>query len=317
MPMDEYAVESINLTKTFDSFVAVDSVSFKVRKGEIFGMLGPNGSGKSTTIRMLCGLQDPTSGTARIAGADVCKEPECVKEHIGYMSQKFSLYTDLTAAENLRFYAGAYAIPREVQAERIAEIIELTGLRGREKTLARDLPTGYRQRLAVGAAILHQPEIIFLDEPTSGADPVSRRRFWDLIYDVTTRGATVIVTTHYMDEAERCDTVLLLSGGKVIACGSPAELKREIKGKILSIETNRPTQALEIASDLAGVQDVALYGRAIHILTQDPDAVSEAAERELRQSGLEVARIWEVAPTLEDVFVTMIGGREYEKGQIE
>ena len=317
MPMDEYAVESINLTKTFDSFVAVDSVSFKVRKGEIFGMLGPNGSGKSTTIRMLCGLLDPTSGAAKVAGADVCKEPECVKEHIGYMSQKFSLYTDLTAAENLRFYAGAYAIPRDAQAERIAEIIELTGLQGREKTLARDLPTGYRQRLAVGAAILHRPEIIFLDEPTSGADPVSRRRFWDLIYDVTTRGATVIVTTHYMDEAERCDTVLLLSGGKVIACGSPAELKKEVKGKILSIETNRPTQALEITSALPGVQDVALYGRAIHILTQDPDAVSEAAERELRQSGLEVARIWEVAPTLEDVFVTMIGGHEYEKGQLE
>jgi len=315
--MDEFAVESINLTKTFDSFVAVDSVSFRVRKGEIFGMLGPNGSGKSTTIRMLCGLLDPTSGTARIAGADVCKEPECVKEHIGYMSQKFSLYQDLTAAENLRFYAGAYGIPREAQAERIAEIIELTGLRGKEKVLARDLPTGYRQRLAVGAAILHRPEIVFLDEPTSGADPVSRRRFWDLIYDVTTRGATVIVTTHYMDEAERCDAVLLLSRGKVIACGTTTELKKNIKGKILSIETNRPTESLEVVSSLSGVQDVALYGRSIHALTQEPETVSKAAERELRQRGLEVARIRKVAPTLEDVFVTLIGGREYERGHLE
>ena len=316
--MDEYAVESINLTKTFDSFVAVDSVSFRVRKGEIFGMLGPNGSGKSTTIRMLCGLMDPTSGTAKVAGRDVRADPEYVKANIGYMSQKFSLYVDLTAEENLRFFAGVYGVPKEVREQRIAEIIEVAGLRGRERTLAGDLPTGFRQRLALGSAIVHRPRIIFLDEPTSGADPVSRRRFWDLIYDMTAQGATVMVTTHYMDEAERCDTVLLLSGGKVIACGTPAELKRDkIRGKILSVETSHPARCLEVVSDLPGVQEVALYGRSIHVLTQDPEALSTLAEKELCGKDVEVGAIREVTPTLEDVFVSLIGGQAFEGGQLE
>lgn len=316
--MDEYAVESINLTKKFDSFVAVDSVSFEVREGEIFGMLGPNGSGKSTTIRMLCGLMDPTSGTAKVAGRDVREDPEYIKQRIGYMSQKFSLYTDLTAEENLRFYAGVYGVPRESRKQRIAEIVELTGLRGRERTLARDLPTGYRQRLALGSAIIHQPRIIFLDEPTSGADPVSRRRFWDLIYGVTAQGATVMLTTHDMDEAERCDTVLLLSAGKVVACGTPTELKKErIRGRILSIDTNRPAECLAAVSELPGVTDVALYGRSVHVLTQDPETVRRLAEQELCGKGMEVAGIREVPPTLEDVFVSLIGREEYERGQIE
>lgn len=318
MTMDEYAVESIELTKTFDSFVAVDSVSFRVRKGEIFGMLGPNGSGKSTTIRMLCGLMDPTSGTARVAGVDVREDPEYVKARIGYMSQKFSLYTDLTAEENLRFYAGVYGVPREVREQRIAEIVGLAGLQGKERTLTGDLSTGYRQRLALGSAIIHRPQIIFLDEPTSGADPVSRRSFWDLIYDVTAQGATVILTTHYMDEAERCDMVLLLSVGKVIAWGTPAELKRErIRGKILSIDTSHPAACLEAAARLPGVTDVALYGRSVHVLTQDPDTLRKLAEKELCGKGVEVAGIREVAPTLEDVFVSLIGREEYERGQVE
>lgn len=316
--MDEHAVEAINLTKRFADFIAVNDVSFSVRKGEIFGMLGPNGSGKSTTIRMLCGLLDPTSGTARVAGIDVCDDPDAVKARIGYMSQKFSLYSDLTAFENLRFFAGVYGIPRGDQARRIAEIIEMTGLQGREKTLASDLSVGYRQRLALGSAIIHRPRIIFLDEPTSGSDPVSRRRFWDLIYDVTEEGATVIVTTHYMDEAERADTVLLLSGGKVIADGTPAELKRDrIHGTILSIETNRPTESMEIVAKLPGADDVALYGKSIHVVTQDPKALTKASESELRDRGMEVIGIREVTPTLEDVFVSLIGGEEFERGQIE
>ncbi|MHB0912773.1 MAG: ABC transporter ATP-binding protein [Armatimonadota bacterium] len=215
------AVESRELTKRFDDFIAVDAITFDVPKGSIFGMLGPNGSGKSTTIRMLCGLLDPTSGTATVAGTDVRRDPDRVKAQIGYMSQKFSLYSDLTARENLRFFAGVYGVGEA----KLNEVVEQTGLSGACDTLAGDLSTGIRQRLGLACAILHDPAIIFLDEPTSGADPVSRRRFWDLIYEVTERGATVIVTTHYMDEAERCDRLILLSDGRIIASGTPAELK--------------------------------------------------------------------------------------------
>jgi ABC-2 type transport system ATP-binding protein len=306
--LDDCAVQSIGLTKKFGDFTAVDNVSFEVPKGDIFGMLGPNGSGKSTTIRMLCGLMDPTAGGATVAGADVHDDPDYVKAHIGYMSQKFSLYMDLTTEENLRFYAGVYGIPREARSARIAEIIELTGLRGREKTLTSELSTGIRQRLALGSAIIHDPKIIFLDEPTSGSDPVSRRRFWDLIYDVTARGATAIVTTHYMDEAERCDNLILMSSGRIIASGAPAQLKRErIQGTILSIETDRPTESLETVSALPGVQDVALYGRSIHALTTDPDTISALAREALGRKGILVSAIASVSPTLEDVFVTLIG----------
>ena len=315
---DEYAIESLNLTKKFGDFVAVNSVSFKVKRGQIFGMLGPNGSGKSTTIRMLCGILDPTSGTAKVAGVDVRENPELVKANIGYMSQRFSLYTDLTAEENLRFYAGVYGVPKEERDQRIAQTIEMAGLRGKERVLTGELSTGIRQRLALGSAIIHQPKIIFLDEPTSGADPVSRRRFWDLIYDLTAHGATVMLTTHYMDEAERCDTVLLISRGSVIALGTPAELKREkVQGKILSVETDQPTEALDIVSAIPGVQDVALYGRSIHAVTSDPDALTRLAREQLGRRNVEVREISEVTPTLEDVFVSLIGGQEFERGQVE
>lgn len=234
------------------------------------------------------------------------------------MSQKFSLYTDLTAEENLRFFAGVYGVPREERNQRIAQTIRMAGLRGKEKALTGELSTGIRQRLALGSAIIHQPKIVFLDEPTSGADPVSRRRFWDLIYDLTARGATVVLTTHYMDEAERCDTVLLINYGEVIALGTPAELKREkVRGKILSIETDRPTESLDIVSAISGVQDVALYGRSIHAVTTDPEALTRLAKEELSRRNVEVREIQEVTPTLEDVFVSLIGGQEYERGRIE
>lgn len=309
--MDEYAVESVNLTKRFQNFTAVNAISFNVRRGEIFGMLGPNGSGKSTTIRMLCGLLDPTSGHATVAGLDIRDHPDEVKAVIGYMSQKFSLYPDLTAYENLRFYAGAYSIPKEQQADRIAEIIQCTGLSGRENVLAADLSAGVRQRLALGSAIIHNPRIIFLDEPTSGADPVSRRLFWELIYDVTDLGATVIVSTHYMDEAERCDTVMLLSGGNIIALGTPAELKRDkVKGVILSVETNHPTESMEVVGKLPGVDDVALYGRSVHVLTADPVSATKGIEGELSSRNIKLTDIKEVNPTLEDVFVSLIGNKE-------
>ncbi|HAH88334.1 MAG TPA: multidrug ABC transporter ATP-binding protein [Armatimonadetes bacterium] len=309
--MNNFAVECRELTKCFGTFTAVDHISFTVKPGEIFGMLGPNGSGKSTTIRMLCGIMDPTFGQATVAGKDIRTEPDAVKELIGYMSQKFSLYPDLTAFENLRFYAGIYGIPKEHQAERIAEVMESTGLSGQENTLAGNLSTGVRQRLALGSAIIHNPKIIFLDEPTSGADPVSRRRFWNLIYDITDSGATVIVTTHYMDEAERCDSVLLIESGKIIACGSPDSLKKErISGQILSIDTNQPTEAMEVSATLPGVEDVALYGRYVHIFTKEGIAVSGRIRDALQKAGIKLLSIEVVPPTLEDVFVRLIGGKE-------
>lgn len=315
---DECAVESIELTKQFGNFVAVNNLSFKVSKGEIFGMLGPNGSGKSTTIRMLCGLLDPTSGTAYVAGIDVRKDPEYVKSHIGYMSQKFSLYTDLTAEENLRFYAGVYGIQKKEQPKRIAEMIEHAGLQGTEKVLAADLSTGFRQRLALGSAIIHRPQIVFLDEPTSGSDPVSRRRFWDLIYDVTEQGSTVIVTTHYMDEAERCDTVMLMSGGKLIAIGTPPQLKREtIKGSILSISTDKPTEALGIIQSLPDVNDTALYGRSIHAVTTRPEALIERIGEDIPKHGIKILSVQKITPNLEDVFVSLLGHRVNEEGDAE
>lgn len=318
--MQEFAVESVELTKRFNGFTAVDAVSFRVRRGEIFGILGPNGSGKSTTIRMLCGILDPTSGNAKVAGWDVREHPDRVKEKIGYMSQKFSLYSDLTTEENLRFYAGVYGVSGKSQAQRIPDMVERFHLSGKEHTLACDLTAGYRQRLALASALIHQPDILFLDEPTSGADPVSRRRFWDLIYDATARGATAIVTTHYMDEAERCDTVMLLSSGRIIACGAPTDLKREkVPGRILSIKAEPPTQAMQVLGRLPGVRDVALYGTSVHVITPEPDRAIILARDELSRRGINVTDIQEVPPTLEDVFVCLIGEQttEYERGQLE
>lgn len=225
--MREAAVSISNLSRRFGDFVAVDRLNLEVRPGEIFGFLGPNGAGKSTTIRILCGLLAPTEGKARVAGFDVGSEPEKVRERIGYMSQRFSLYDDLRVGENLDFFAGIYGVPAEMREERKGRALEIAQLMGRENTMTRELPGGLKQRLALGCAILHQPPILFLDEPTSGVDPIARRAFWDLIYQLSEAGQTVFVTTHYMDEAEYCHRVCLLYGGKNIALGSPAELKAQ------------------------------------------------------------------------------------------
>jgi drug efflux transport system ATP-binding protein len=223
--MSGYSIEVSRLTKKFGNFVAVNSVSFKVAKGEIFGFLGANGAGKSTTIRMLCGLLAPTSGEATVGGFSVARQPEKVKERIGYMSQKFSLYEDLTVTENIRFFGGIYGLSRSRIRTRLPWILDMAGLRGREGSLTRELAGGWKQRLALGCAILHEPDIVFLDEPTGGVDPVSRRRFWDLIYDLSVRKVTVFVTTHYLDEAEYCHRIMLMHAGVIIAGGSPRELK--------------------------------------------------------------------------------------------
>ena len=223
--MSEYSIVVSGLTKKFGDFVAVNSVSFRVGKGEIFGFLGANGAGKSTTIRMLCGLLAPTSGEATVGGFPVGDQPEKVKERIGYMSQKFSLYEDLTVMENIRFFGGIYGLSRSRIRTRLPWILDMAGLRGREDTLTRELAGGWKQRLALGCALLHEPEIVFLDEPTGGVDPVSRRRFWDLIYDLSVKKVTVFVTTHYLDEAEYCHRIMLMDAGEIIAGGSPRELK--------------------------------------------------------------------------------------------
>jgi len=223
--VSSYSIEVSGLTKKFGDFVAVDSVSFRVGKGEIFGFLGANGAGKSTTIRMLCGLLSPTSGGATVGGFSVADEPEKVKERIGYMSQKFSLYEDLTVMENIRFFGGIYGLDRSRVRTRLPWILDMAGLRGRENSLTRELAGGWKQRLALGCALLHEPEIVFLDEPTGGVDPVSRRRFWDLIYDLSLKEVTVFVTTHYLDEAEYCHRIMLMDAGVIIAGGSPRELK--------------------------------------------------------------------------------------------
>jgi len=223
--MSGYSIEVSGLTKKFGDFTAVNSVSFRVAKGEIFGFLGANGAGKSTTIRMLCGLLNPTAGRAIVGGFSVGTQPEKVKERIGYMSQKFSLYEDLTVVENIRFFGGIYGLGRSRVRTRLPWILEMAGLKGREHSLTRELAGGWKQRLALGCALLHEPEIVFLDEPTGGVDPVSRRRFWDLIYDLSVGGVTVFVTTHYLDEAEYCHRIMLMHAGEIIAGGSPRELK--------------------------------------------------------------------------------------------
>lgn len=302
------AIACVDLVRRFGTFTAVDRITLQAHVGSVFGFLGPNGSGKSTTIRMLCGLLAPTSGQAIVDGIDVARDPESVKRRIGYMSQKFSLYEDLTVRENLEFYGGIYGIGRRGRRARIDETLERTDLTDNPDTLVRELSVGVRQRLALGGALLHRPRILFLDEPTSGVDPISRRRFWSLIHELTAEGATILVTTHYMDEAEQCDRIALIRSGKLVADGSPADLKRELMPwPILSIDCANPFEALDIIARTPGVRDAALYGVHIHAVVEDT-AVADALRTALEASGHAVDRIEGVAATLEDVFVAAAEG---------
>ncbi|MGC9024216.1 MAG: ATP-binding cassette domain-containing protein [Chloroflexia bacterium] len=300
-----YAVEAEELTRTFGDFVAVDHISFRVSEGEIFGFLGPNGSGKTTTIRMLCGLLLPTSGRATVLGYDVARQPEEVKARIGYMSQRFSLYSDLTVRENLEFYAGIYRLPRRLAQERIREFLQLVGLAGREGTRVEHLSGGLKQRLALGCAILHEPRMLFLDEPTGGVDPASRREFWDLIYDMAGRGTTVFVTTHYMDEAEHCHTVGLMYQGKLIACDSPAGLKAQaMRGQVWEVACEPLVAALNLLPAVPGVQEVAIYGTLLHVIAESTSGPSLRAA--LEEGGIRVRSVEPIPPTLEDVFISLV-----------
>ena len=296
-----------DLTRRFGKFVAVDHVSFEVREGEIFGFLGSNGAGKSTTIRMLCGLLRPTSGAATVGGADVGTDPERVKARIGYMSQRFSLYEKLTVDQNIRFYAGLYGIASERYAERRAFVLEMAGLRGREAMFARDLPGGWRQRLALGCAILHEPPILFLDEPTGGVDPVSRREFWRLIDRLSDSGVTVLVTTHYLDEAEYCHRIAIIHAGRLAALGSSGELKQVFASRpIVEIHTPRPVEAMRALDGMPDVEKSSLFGTVVHAVLRSTRVLPRDVAEWLRQDGHDVLSIEPVQPSLEDVFLDVV-----------
>jgi ABC-2 type transport system ATP-binding protein len=309
--LGDNAIEVRGLTRRFGQFVAVDNVSFEVRRGEIFGFLGSNGAGKSTTIRMLCGLLKPTSGTAIVGGVDVTRDPEGVKRRIGYMSQRFSLYELLTVDQNIHFFGGVYGLDAAKLAERRRFVIEMAGLAGREDTLARDLAGGWRQRLALGCAILHEPAILFLDEPTGGVDPLSRRQFWRLIDALSKADVTVLVTTHYLDEAERCHRVALIHAGRLAAIGTTSEVKKIFAGRpIVEIRADRSVEAMRLLDAFPEVEKTSLFGTAVHaVLRSAPVTPDEIAAR-LRAGGVVVESIAPVAPSLEDVFLDVIDRAE-------
>ena len=305
--MTALAVEVEGLTRVFDSFVAVDHINLQVASGTVFGFLGPNGAGKSTTIRMLCGILRPTAGRATVGGFDVVHQTEQLKSSIGYMSQRFSLYEDLTVAENLLFFAGIYNVRGPQREARIAWALEMAGLRGREGVRTSELAGGWRQRLALGCAVLHEPPILFLDEPTSGVDPASRRNFWEMIGELSARGITVFVTTHYMDEAEHCDELALIYGGRLVATGSPATLKsRYMSRALLEVECSdvmRAFAALKAESAIAGV---ALFGTNLHVITEDEELARQAITTRLGACGITVQRVERIEASLEDAFVSII-----------
>jgi ABC-2 type transport system ATP-binding protein len=311
----EYAIEVKALTKTFGDFTAVDAVSFEVERGRIFGFLGANGAGKSTTIRMLCGLLDPTSGTAMVGGFDIRRQPEGVKRTIGYMSQKFSLYEDLTVAENIRFFGGVYGLSKKVVDSRLPWILAMAGLKGRERSLTRTLSAGWKQRLALGCAVIHEPRIVFLDEPTGGVDPASRRRFWELINELSESGVTVFVTTHYMDEAEYCNDIRLIHAGRIVAGGSPQELKTKyIRNPILEVSSDRIVDALEILQKEPWVLETSIFGTSLHISVKDEDEGRRLARECLGREGITLLRAERIMPSLEDVFIHKIEEQAREAG---
>jgi ABC-2 type transport system ATP-binding protein len=311
----EYAAVVENLTRTFGEFTAVDRVSFRVQTGEIFGFLGPNGAGKSTTIRMLNGILMPTSGDARILGFDVYTQVEDIKENIGYMSQKFSLYDDLTVLENIEFYGGIYRVPKEHREKRYRWALDMAGLRDKKDTLTGSLPVGWKQRLALGCAVLHEPKLLFLDEPTSGVDPASRRDFWELIGSMAESGTTVFVTTHYMDEAEHCDRLGLIYKGRLITIGTPEELKKSsMPGTVLEIQSDRALEAVEAVEDLEGVLEAAVFGRNIHVVVEDRKRATSVIKKTCAAQDIDILGIEAIEPSLEDVFVSLIYREDMTNG---
>ena len=309
MISERNSIVTKNLTKRFGEFTAVDEVSFDVHPGEIFGFLGPNGSGKTTTIRMMLGLLIPTNGYVEVLGIPVQEHPEGIRGRVGYMSQRFSLYNDLTVLQNLRFYGTAYGLSSKGLKKQIDRALEMAGLEGRENVRTRELSGGWRQRLALGAAILHEPEVLFLDEPTAGVDPLSRREFWELLYWLVTEGVTVFVTTHYMDEAEHCHRLALIQRGQIIASGSPEELRYQgMSGQVLEIAPSDSALATKVlraakAEGKLDLESVELYGSLVHVTAEDVESLQEEIDLELGRSDIESGRMAVIEPSLEDVFI--------------
>jgi ABC-2 type transport system ATP-binding protein len=309
--MNGWAVETDELVKAFGSFVAVDRVSLRVSKGEIFGFLGPNGAGKSTTIRMLCGLLTPTSGRALVNDLDVAVVPEQVRRNIGYMSQKFSLYDDLTVEQNIDFFAGMYGVPRGQRKERKHYVLTMANLTERHDALTATLSGGWKQRLALGCAILHDPPVLFLDEPTSGVDPIARGEFWDLIREMAGKGHTIFVSTHYMDEAENCHRLALMHRGRVIALGAPAELRAGLSSRtLLRLDTSAPLDTMRALEHVPGIGDVAVFGGGLHVSVDALESGMEIIRARLAAEGIEIRQLEKILPSLEDVFVALVEAEE-------
>lgn len=300
------AISVRDLTRRFGDFTAVHEATFDVQRGEIFGFLGPNGAGKTTTIRMLCGLLPPTSGHATVAGLDVRRDAAALRARIGYMSQSFSLYPDLTVSENIELFGGLYNVTGERFAMRREWLLDMADLRGRERHLTGELPLGFKQRLALGCAVLHEPPILFLDEPTSGVDPLARRRFWDLIHALAQAGTTILVSTHYMEEAEYCNRLLLMNRGRVIADGAPSALRASMAEPILEITTDDAPLAVEALTGAPGVIDAAMFGRLVHVVVEEEADAATTIRGVLRDAGRTVEEVRTVQPSLEDVFVSLV-----------
>ncbi len=309
-------IETNRLTRRFGHFKAVDEVSFYIPRGEIFGLLGPNGAGKTTVIRMLCGILKPSEGDASVLGFDIARKPEEIKKRIGYMSQKFALYNDLTPRENLSFYASIYSVPKETRERTVDELIEMAGLKDYQRELTRNISGAWRQRLALACSIVHHPPMLFLDEPTAGVDPISRREFWNMVYEMAGQGVSVLATTHYMDEAEYCNTIGMMYQGQLIALASPDTLRDQLPGILLAIDCEKPTQAEAILDALPEVMDSSVHGVQLHALVNSPAAQS-AIEQALQKAGITVRQIELTQPSLEDVFIYLIEQRRLDKAHLE
>lgn len=300
-------IEAEGLTKRFGAFTAVDHITFDVKEGEIFGFLGANGAGKSTTIRMLCGLLQSTEGTARVGGFDINTDPQRVKQSIGYMSQRFSLYEDLTVEENIEFFGRVYGLGDAMLKERKQWVLDIANLHGRESSITQTLSGGWKQRLALGCAVLHRPRIVFLDEPTSGVDPVMRRRFWELINDLSAEGVTVLVTTHFLEEAEYCNDIILINAGTIIAAGSPKQLKEEhIKHPILEVQCSDVVEGMERIEKEPWAIETSVFGTSIHVNVKDEQAAQARIRTLLSDGGITVSGIQRITPSLEDVFIYLL-----------